>query len=407
MTDRFNRWRYNLYAPIYDQLARVFTATRRRAIEALALQPRERVLIVGCGTGLDLDFIPRGVTIAGIDVAPGMLNRARRRAQRLGHEADLRLGDARSLPWADRSFDAVVLHFILAVAPEPERIARESARVLRPGGRVSVLDKFVSPGRRPSWMRRAANLMTRALFSDINRSLEPLLTAAGLAAVTDTKVGAGGVYRLVQAAKPAELRFEGRSMPSAEANDPDFWNQRYRAGPVPWDQHGVPMRFAEFLRGTPVTGRALVPGCGTGYEIRALHDAGWPVLGLDFCSAAIERAHALLGPLASLVRPGDFFHPSADPGVFHLVYERTFLCALPPALQPAYAARMAELIVPGGLLAGFFFHGPEDEPPPHPLPPAALAALLSPHFERIEDRSVPDSLPLYAGKERWQVWRRR
>ena len=206
MTDRFNRWRYSLYAPIYDRLASVFTATRRRAVEQLGLRAGERVLIVGCGTGLDLDFIPREVTIVGIDVAPGMLNRARRRARRLGHAADLRRGDARELPWPDASFDAVILHFILAVAPEPERIAWESARVLRPGGRVSILDKFVPAGRRPSLLRRAANLVTRALFSDINRSLEPLLDAAQLRIETDTKVGTGGLYRLVQAAKPHPLR---------------------------------------------------------------------------------------------------------------------------------------------------------------------------------------------------------
>jgi len=191
------------------------------------------------------------------------------------------------------------------------------------------------------------------------------------------------------------------------ANDPDFWNARYRAGPVPWDHRGVPVRFAEFLRGTPVTGRALVPGCGAGYELRALHDAGWPVLGIDFSTAAVECARTLLGPLASLVREGDVFAPTADLSGFHLVYERTFLCALPPPLHPAYAVRMAELIVPGGVLAGFFFHGPEDESPPHPLSDEQLDALLGPHFERIEDRSVPDSLPLYTGKERWQIWRRR
>ena len=193
----------------------------------------------------------------------------------------------------------------------------------------------------------------------------------------------------------------------APANDPDFWNERYRAGPVPWDHRGVPRQFAEFLRTQPVTGRALVPGCGAGYEIRALHEAGWPVLGVDFSAAAVERARSLLGSLGSRVRLDDVFAPALNLGHFQLAYERTFLCALPPTLQSAYATRMAELIVPGGVLAGFFFHGPEDEPPPHPLSRAQLDALLTPSFECIEDRSVPDSLPLYAGKERWLVWRRR
>lgn len=199
--DRFNRWRYSLYAPVYDRLASVFTATRRRALENLALQPGERVLIVGCGTGLDLEFIAPGVAVCGIDVSPGMLRRARRRARRLGLTPDLRLGDARELPWPEASFDVVILHFILAVAPDPERIARESARVLRPGGRLSILDKFVAAGRRPSLLRRLANLFTHLLFSDINRQLEPLLAAADLQPISDEVVGAGGFYRLVRARK--------------------------------------------------------------------------------------------------------------------------------------------------------------------------------------------------------------
>ncbi len=203
-TDRLNRWRYSLYAPVYDALARVFTATRRRAVESLRLEPGERVLLVGCGTGLDLPFLDPGVVVAGIDVAPGMLARARRRAERLGRLADLRLGDARALPWADGAFDAVILHFILAVAPEPERIAREAGRVLRPGGRVSILDKFVPDGRRPSLGRRALNLVARALFSDLNRSLQPLLAAAGLHLTADTAVGLGGTYRLARAEKPRQ-----------------------------------------------------------------------------------------------------------------------------------------------------------------------------------------------------------
>lgn len=203
--DPRNRRRYNFYAPIYDTLARVFTATRRRAVEDLALQSHEHVLMVGCGTGLDLDFIPRDVAVAGLDIAPAMLNRARRRARRLGHVADLRLGDARELPWPDATFDVVILHFILAVAPEPERIARESARVLRPGGRVSILDKFVPAGRPPSLLRRATNLVARALFSDLNRSLEPLLAGADLRIEADANVGAGGWYRLVRTTRPAGL----------------------------------------------------------------------------------------------------------------------------------------------------------------------------------------------------------
>ncbi len=192
-----------------------------------------------------------------------------------------------------------------------------------------------------------------------------------------------------------------------QSTAPDFWDQRYAAGKTPWDQREVPGNLRDFLQRTPVSGRALVPGCGSGYEIKTLHELGWTVLGLDFSTAAVAQAQRQLGPLGDLVRAGDFFAPAADLAAFSLVYERTFLCALPPDLHAPYARRMAELIAPGGVLCGFFFLGPEDEPPPHPLSQEQINALLNEAFELIEDRPVPDSLPLFAGKERWQVWRRR
>lgn len=196
-------------------------------------------------------------------------------------------------------------------------------------------------------------------------------------------------------------------MNSANSTIPDFWDQRYLNGRSPWDQGGVPDSLRDYLLRTPVIGRALVPGCGSGYEIRILHERGWPVVGLDFSTAAVAQAQRLLGPLGHLVQVGDFFAPADDLAGFSLVYERTFLCALPPELHAPYARRMAELIAPGGVLCGFFFLGPEDEPPPFPLDQGQIDALLGGAFELTENLPVADSLPLYAGKERWQVWRRR
>ncbi len=196
------------------------------------------------------------------------------------------------------------------------------------------------------------------------------------------------------------------SLPAS--HEPAFWDERYHAGRTPWDAGRVPAQFSAWLARTPVAGRAFVPGCGHGYEVAALADAGWPVLGLDFSAAAVARAGALVASRPdATVRQGDLFAPDADHGRFALVYERTVLCALPPDRHAAYAACLAAAVAPGGALVGYFFHGPEDDPPPYPLPPAALAALLDPYFRLVEDAAVPDSLPLYAGKERWQVRLRR
>lgn len=196
-------------------------------------------------------------------------------------------------------------------------------------------------------------------------------------------------------------------MSETTGNDPAFWDQRYQTGKMAWDCGGVPCALAEFLKRHSAPGRALVPGCGSGYEIRAFHAAGWNVLGLDFSRAAVDRARKILGLVGDRVHEGDFFTHPIDPGSFDLIYERTFLCALPPAAWPAYARRMAELLAPGGLLCGFFFFGPEDEPPPYPTSPMELSRLLGAAFEKTVDEAVVDSLPLYAGKERWQIWQKR
>ena len=185
-----------------------------------------------------------------------------------------------------------------------------------------------------------------------------------------------------------------------------FWDERYAAGRTPWDQPQPPRIFADFLSRQRPAGRAFVPGCGSGYELRALHESGWQTLGIDYSRAAVARAQNILGALAELVRYGDFFARDATFGSFDLVYERTFLCALSPARRKDYGQRMAELIKPGGVLCGFFFFGPEDDPPPHPIDEAGLKQILGSDFEKVEDMAVLDSLPLFAGKERWQVWRR-
>jgi len=182
--------------------------------------------------------------------------------------------------------------------------------------------------------------------------------------------------------------------------DPEFWDRRYRAGGMPWDFGGLPAALTGWLE-TERPGRVLIPGCGSGYEIRSFHERGWDVTAVDFSPAAIERAPKDCGELLL----ANFFAYDFGRRTFDVIYERTFLCSLPPKIWPKYAERMAELLVAGGKLIGFFLYGHEDQPPPYPLP--AGAPLFDADFRRIVDEPVTDSLPLFAGRERWQVWERR
>lgn len=204
----WNRFRYTLWAPIYDALvgAAGFSDARRRSIDRLELREGERVLLVGAGTGLDLDFLPPGVEVTAIDITPAMLERLALRAARAGTSVSAEVQDARRLTLPDGSFDAVVLHLILAVMPQPELGMREAARVLRPGGRIAIFDKFLRAGQQPSKARRILNLVTRMLFSDINRRLEPLLAGTDLIVERDEPESFGGAYRSVLLSKPTGER---------------------------------------------------------------------------------------------------------------------------------------------------------------------------------------------------------
>ena len=151
----------------------------------------------------------------------------------------------------------------------------------------------------------------------------------------------------------------------------------------------------------------LVPGCGAARDVRFLAESGWKVVGIDFSHEALAAARAILGPYVNSVRYGDFFADIPE-APFEVVYERAFLCALPRRLWPSWGERVAELVEPGGHLAGYFYFDTGERGPPFALHDAAqLAGLLAPAFERVEDADVGDSIDVFRGKERWQVWQRR
>jgi ubiquinone/menaquinone biosynthesis C-methylase UbiE len=98
------------------------------------------VLEVAVGTGRNLPFYPDGTRLTGVDWSPAMLAIARRRAADLGLEVDLRQGDAQALDFPDASFDTVLCALGLCAIPDDRRAVTEMARVLRPGGRLLLVD---------------------------------------------------------------------------------------------------------------------------------------------------------------------------------------------------------------------------------------------------------------------------
>lgn len=90
-TAAWNRIRYSFYAPFYDLAVQAVGHGRRQAIELLNPKPGEKLLILGCGTGLDLEYIPKGVDITAVDITPAMVARTKARADNIGINIDARI----------------------------------------------------------------------------------------------------------------------------------------------------------------------------------------------------------------------------------------------------------------------------------------------------------------------------
>jgi SAM-dependent methyltransferase len=186
---------------------------------------------------------------------------------------------------------------------------------------------------------------------------------------------------------------------------PAFWDERFERHFTPWDKGGVPQALQDFVAAnSPLT--TLVPGCGSAYELAFLAGQGWDATAIDFSPAAVAQGKLAAGEHAARVVEADFFawQPAA---ALQLIYERAFLCAMPRAMWPRVAARWAQLLAPGALLAGYFFFDDAAKGPPFGIQRAQLEQLLRADFECIADDAVSDSIPVFAGKERWMVWRRR
>ena len=192
---------YTLLAPFYDAFLTAATrGARKRSLAALADRPPRDVLLLGVGTGLDLPHLPTQHRYVGIDLTVAMLKRARPRAAGL-HFIPLR-GDVQRLPFHDASFDAAVLHLILAVVPAPTLCLAEAVRVLKPGGTLLVFDKFLRRGE-TGW-KRALNPLTRRVATRLDVVFEDVLdTVGGLDVKSNEAALASGWFRLIHLTKPA------------------------------------------------------------------------------------------------------------------------------------------------------------------------------------------------------------
>lgn len=146
--------------------------------------------------------------------------------------------------------------------------------------------------------------------------------------------------------------------------DEAYWSQRYAQQETGWDTGGITAPLKAYVdQLTDKNSTILIPGAGNAHEAEYLFKAGFP--NVFVCDLAIEPLQNLSArcpgfPKTQLLH-ANFFDVQHT---FDLVIEQTFFCAIDPSLRPAYYAKMAELLKPGGRLVGLMFSKVGDGPPP-------------------------------------------
>ncbi|HKK19820.1 MAG TPA: methyltransferase domain-containing protein [Opitutales bacterium] len=189
---------------------------------------------------------------------------------------------------------------------------------------------------------------------------------------------------------------------------PRDWNSAYENGDTPWDKGYAAPPLVEFLERRVIRGRVLVPGCGTGHDVRLLAGQGAEVTGLDIASGALEKAAAFPKTGDESYQPGDFLNLEAGfHGAFDWVVEHTCLCAIDPTEREAYALSLRSTLKPGGQFLAIFFREVSDykgDGPPHPISPEEIERLFARDFERLESfvpRKTYPSRPVGCEEVRW------
>jgi ubiquinone/menaquinone biosynthesis C-methylase UbiE len=201
-TDRIRRI-FDKQAPKYDRamsrFERLFFKGNR---EWVCSRAEGGVLEIAAGTARNLPLYPQGVTVTGVELSPEMAALGRRRADELGRQIDLRVGDAERLDFPDERFDTVVCTYGLCTIPDDRAAIREAMRVLRPGGRLLLAEHVGSPNPIVRAIQRLLDPLAHRFGGD-HLLREPLdhLTAEGFVLDEVVRLKAGYV-ELVSARRP-------------------------------------------------------------------------------------------------------------------------------------------------------------------------------------------------------------
>ena len=195
---------------VYEKITSVYDWTygptlhpgRVQALQKMHIQPCERVLEVGVGTGINASLYPPDCAVTGIDLTGSMLDKARDRIAREGIK-NIRLleMDAADLKFADGTFDIVYAPYLISVVPDPVAVAREMYRVCRSGGRVIFLNHFRSVNPLLAWVERAICPLTVHIGFKSDLDLTAFLVQTDLKPISIEKVNVPKIWSLITCIK--------------------------------------------------------------------------------------------------------------------------------------------------------------------------------------------------------------
>ena len=196
--------RYQRISMVYDWMEilpeRVYLSWREK-LWSLVKGPR--ILEVGMGTGKNMPFYTPGMQITGIDLTPGMLAHARKKAANLNLDLDLRLGDAQSMEFEDDTFDSVVATFVFCSVPDPILGLKELARVTKPDGQIILMDHVRSEIPILGALMEILNpVVVRLMGANINRRTVENVRMAGLQIENVEDLGMGDIFKLIITCPP-------------------------------------------------------------------------------------------------------------------------------------------------------------------------------------------------------------
>lgn len=191
---------YTSYAGIYDKIfGKVFHEGRESAIRNLNVQPQERILEVGVGTGIALPMYPRHCEIVAIDFSEGMLEIAKKRTAE--HQMDhvtLHRMDAGAMEFEDSTFDTVVAAYVVTAVPDYRKVVSEMIRVCRPGGRIIMLNHFSNENKMVAAMEKVLSPLTKHLGWRTDLSLDNVLEGTELQVARKQNVNPLRFWALVE-----------------------------------------------------------------------------------------------------------------------------------------------------------------------------------------------------------------